>query len=339
MTSQATHYLYWRFAHTREQIETMSNWIIGVDIGGTQMRAARFNADLELVERVANPTLADTEPDTIFDRFLDTIESVMPEDRSTVAGIGVSVPGPVNPHEGTVIAPPNLPRNWHNLPVRKRIQEHFDCITYLGNDANVAALAEATRGAAKGYRYVIYLTVSTGIGSGIIDDGHLLVGAQGLGAEAGHMMMIVDGQVMDWEAAASGTAIGRDARQRLRDGAESHIREMVDGNIDRVTSKTVGMAAAEGDPLGVELIERAGRIVGLGIVSLMHIFNPQIIVVGGGVTNTGDLLFDPMRAAIREHTLDPAYHERVPVVKAALGDSVALIGAAALVMTRGGSQV
>lgn len=317
----------------------MNDVIIAVDLGGTQIRAARFDTQLNVIERVANPTLAHQSGERVLERFFETIEDAMPEDRSRVIGIGVSVPGPINPHEGTIVAPPNLPRDWHNLPVRKLIQERFDCPTYLGNDANVAALAETARGAAQGYRYVIYLTVSTGIGSGIIDDGHLLIGAQGLGAEAGHMMFHVDGEVLDWEAVGSGTAIARRAKEKLNAGATSRILEMVDGDIDKVTSKTVGLAAADGDELALELMTFAGRMVGLGIVSLMHVLNPQIIVVGGGVTNAGDLLFDPMRAAIREYTLDPAYHEKVPVVKAALGDNVALIGAAALVTTRGGSQV
>ncbi len=317
----------------------MGDVIIGVDLGGTQIRAARFDDQFNVIERVANPTLAHQGGERVLERFLQTIEDAMPGDPATVAGIGVSVPGPINPHEGTIVAPPNLPPEWHNLPVRKIIQERFDRPTYLGNDANVAALAEATRGAAKGYRYVIYLTVSTGIGSGIIDDGHLLLGAQGLGAEAGHMMMAVDGTVRDWEGVGSGTAIARRAKEKLNAGAESRIRELVNGDIDSVTAKTVSQAAAEGDELALELMTYAGRMVGLGIVSLMHLLNPQIVVVGGGVTKAGDLLFEPMRQAIREYALDPAYHEKVPVVKASLGDNVALIGAAALVTTRGGSHL
>lgn len=315
----------------------MSKCIIGVDIGGTQMRAARFDEDLNLIERVANPTLSERGTEDVLARFLDTIASVIPDDASTVEGIGVSVPGPINPHDGTIIAPPNLPAGWHNMPVRDIVQERFNITTYVGNDANVAALAEATRGAAKGYTYVIYLTISTGIGAGIIDDGHLLIGAGGLGAEAGHTQMVVDGKITDWEGVGSGTAIAREAKKRLTAGAESRILDLVDGNIDQVTSKIVGQAAADGDTLAIELIERAGTMVGLGIVSLMHLFNPQIFVIGGGVTKTGDLLFEPLRRAIREHALDPAYYENVPIVQAALGDNVALIGAAALVTTRGGS--
>lgn len=314
----------------------MGDTIIGVDLGGTQMRAARFDEQLNILERVAEPTLAHEGLERVVARLLDVIARVIPDDPSSLRGIGVSVPGPINPHEGTVVAPPNLP-GWHNVPIRKLIQERFNCPTYLGNDANVAALAEATSGAARGSTYVVYLTVSTGIGGGVIDNGRLLVGARGLGGEAGHMMMVVDGEILDLEGAAAGPAIARRAVARLKGGAVSRIRELVDGDLDKVTAKVVGAAAAAGDSLAVELIQKAGYMVGLGIVSLLHLFNPQIVVVGGGVTHTGDLLFEPMRQAVREHVLDAAYYQNVPIVQAALGDNVALIGAAALVSTRGGT--
>ena len=316
----------------------MSDCIIGVDLGGTQLRAARLDAQLRLQERVAVPTEAHRGREHVLGRILDTIARVMPEDGARVRGIGVSAPGPLNPHTGVVVAPPNLP-GWHNVPLRDIIQERFGRPTFVGNDANVAALAEAARGAAQGYDYVLYLTISTGIGSGIIDGGRLVVGAQGLGAEAGHLMLIVDGEVVDLEGVASGTAIARQAREALRAGASSRILDLAGGQIDRVTAKIVGKAAAQGDALAVALIRRAGYRVGLGVVSLLHLFNPQIVVVGGGVTHTGDLLFTPMRQAVREHALDVAYYEHVPIVPAALGDDVALIGAAALVRAGGGSEL
>ncbi len=316
----------------------MANVIIGVDLGGTQMRVARFDDQLNILKRQAKPTLAEQGPDSLVKRLLDLISEVVPDDMNTVDGIGVSVPGPINPHAGTIVHPPNLP-GCDDLPIRKLIQERFGCTTYLGNDANVAALAEAMRGAAKGYKYVVYLTISTGIGSGIIDDGRLLIGAHGLGGEAGHMMMVIDGKVMDLEAASSGTGIARQARVRLQAGDESQIRTMVNGQLEDITAKIVGNAAAAGDPLAIELIERAGFTIGLGIVSLLHIFNPQIIVVGGSVTKTGDFLFKPMRAAVEKYVLDPDYCQNLPIVQAALGDDVALVGAAALVRTRGGSYL
>ncbi|NDJ78879.1 MAG: ROK family protein [Chloroflexi bacterium] len=316
----------------------MSQYIIGVDLGGTQMRTACFDTDLELLNRLAEPTLALEGPAAVCDRLLDLIDRTIPDGRDEVAGIGISAPGPINPRTGVIFSPPNLP-GWNAVPLRQIVEDRFRVQTYLGNDANVAALAEATRGAAHGYKYAVYLTVSTGIGSGIIDDGHLILGYNGLGAEAGHMQIVVDGEVSSLEREAAGPAIARKAVARLEAGAESRIRERVDGDLGQVTAEIVGQAAAEGDALAVELIQHAGHMVGLGIVSLMHLFNPQIFVVGGGVSKTGDLLFAPMRAAARQYTLDKAYWEHVPIVPAALGGNVALIGAAALVSTRGGSSI
>lgn len=316
----------------------MSNPIIGVDLGGTQMRAARFDSSLKIEERLAEPTSAYEGEARVIERLLDLVARVMPEDRTTVQGIGVSAAGPINPRTGVIVRPPNLYR-WQKVPLRKIIHERFDVTTYLGNDANVAALAEATQGAAHGCQHVVYLTVSTGIGCGVIDAGRLIVGAQGLGAEGGHMIMVTGQRISTLEKEAAGPAIARKALDRLRAGADSLIRELAGGDLDAVTAKIVGQAAAQGDPLAVELIREAGYMVGLGIVSLMHLFNPEVVVVGGGVTKTGDLLFEPMRQAVREHALDPEYYQDVPIVPAALGDDVALIGAAALVPTHGGTHI
>jgi glucokinase len=319
----------------------MPQTIVGVDLGGTQMRAARFDSDFNLLERLSEPTNAQEGPDAVVPRLLDLIRRVIPDDpdeRDSLLGIGVSVPGPINPHTGTIVNPPNLP-GWNDMPVRKIIYEKFGCATYVGNDGNVAALAETANGAAAGHKYMIYLTVSTGIGSGIINDGRLIVGAMGLGGEAGHIKMIVNDEVTDLENAAAGPAIAREAVKRIQNGAESAIVERVNGRLDDITAKTVGEAATAGDQLAIDVITRAGYIIGLGIVSLMHLFNPQIVVVGGSVTKTGDLLFEPMRRAVRENAMADDYWLNVPIIPAALGDDVALIGAAALVTSHGGSRV
>jgi len=184
----------------------------------------------------------------------------------------------------------------------------------------------------------MYLTISTGIGSGIVDNGRLILGSQGLGAEAGHMVIMVGDRVSTLEKEAAGPAIARKVRAQLEAGEKSMITEMINGDLSAVTAQVVGEAAQLGDALAVSAIRHAGFVVGLGIVTLMHLFNPQIVVVGGGVTHTGELLFEPMREAVRKYTLDPAYCDNVPIVQPALGDNVALIGAAALVSTRGGTH-
>lgn len=314
----------------------MGQTIIGVDLGGTRIRAARLDSNLRIEKRVETLTKDEEGFDATMGRIKAQIRAVLPEDTTEVAGIGISAPGPLNPETGVIVAPPNL-RGWHNVPLGEILRKEFGLPVFVGNDANVAALAEAARGAARGYRHMIYITVSTGIGSGIIVDGRLLLGVAGLAAEAGHQQMFVDERVSTLEKEAAGPAMARQARSRIEGGTESVIKAMVDGDLSAITGGTVGTAAMDGDALALEIVERAGRIVGLGIVNLLHLFNPQIVVIGGGVTNVGDLLFDPMKAAIRQHTIDAAYHDELVITTPDLGENVSVIGAGTLVATKGGA--
>ncbi len=313
----------------------MQSRIVGVDLGGTRMRAALLDGQGHLLERVEAPTLAHEGPDVVIPRLLDLIASVVPSEGEPPArAIGFSAPGPVDPILGTVVAPPNLP-GWYNVPLRRIVQERFHLPTFLGNDANVAALAEVYQGAAQGHKNAIYLTISTGIGGGIVIDGRLFEGATGIGAEVGHMIMVVEGdRASSLEKEAAGPAMARRAVARIQAGESSRITEMVGGDLSAVTGKTVGDAALAGDALALDVVRHTGRLIGYGITSLMHLFNPTIFVIGGGVSTLGDLLFDPMREAIRQHALAPAYWEHTPIVLAALGDDVAIIGAATLALRR-----
>ncbi len=305
--------------------------IVGVDLGGTRMRVAVLGDEYRLLKRVEEPTRARDGPDAVIPRLLDLIASVLPdENEPPIQAIGVSSPGPIEPTRGVILSPPNLP-GFADVPLGRLIQERFGIPTFLGNDANVAALAEVYNGAARGHKNAIYITVSTGIGGGIVIDGRLFTGAGGLAGEIGHIVMMnEEGQVSTLEREAAGPALARYAVKRIRAGATSVITEMVGGDLDAVTGRTVGQAAQAGDPLAVETVERAGRLVGYGIASMMHLFNPEIFVIGGGVSALGDLLFRPMREAARAHVIDPAYYVHTPIVPAALGDDVAIIGAAAL---------
>ncbi|MFW5696322.1 MAG: ROK family protein, partial [Phototrophicaceae bacterium] len=168
----------------------MTDYVIGVDLGGTRLRAALLDTDFNIVKREETLTKAHEGRDATLDRIKSLIREILPEDTSTVRGIGISAPGPLNPNTGVVVAPPNLP-GWQDVQLGHILKEAFDLPVYVGNDANVAMLAEAAHGSAQGYRHAIYITVSTGIGSGIVVDGRLLLGKQGLAAEAGHMVMLV----------------------------------------------------------------------------------------------------------------------------------------------------
>jgi glucokinase len=314
----------------------MNEAIIAVDLGGTRVRAARLDRELHVLAR--NETLTEDKRglDATLDRIKEIIRSVWPKDDTVVMGIGISAPGPLNPMTGVVVAPPNL-KGWHNVPLGDILRAEFGVPVYVGNDANVAGLAEAVLGAARGYRHVIFLTISTGIGSGMIIDGKMLLGSVGLGAEAGHIIMVVGDRVSTLEKEAAGPALARKARVRIEAGEKTRIEEMVNGDLDNITGATVGNAALEGDAVALDIVRTAGRVIGLGIVSLLHLFNPEIVVLGGGVSNNlRELLFDPMREAVREHCIDRAYWESLRIEPAALGENVSLIGAGALVVTQGG---
>lgn len=313
----------------------MSDMIIGVDLGGTRIRAALLGHGLDIVKRVETRTMADDGLDATLERIKAQIRKVLPDDKRP-AGIGISAPGPLNPETGVVVAPPNLP-GWHDVPLGDILHEEFGVPIYVGNDANVAVLAEAVRGAAQGYRHVIYVTVSTGIGSGIVVDGRLLLGRQGLAAEAGHMVMIVEDRVSTLELEAAGPDMAMQAVRRIKAGEQSMISDLVNGDLDQVEGSTVGKAAKDGDTLALEIVRRSGKLVGMGIVNMLHLFNPEIIVIGGGVAiNLQDLMFPPMWDAIKAYSIDDDYWKDLKIVTPDLAEDVSIIGAAVLVATGGG---
>jgi len=310
--------------------------LIAVDLGGTQIRAARYLAGGMQELRVALPTGAEDGPEAVLQRIRSAIQQVWPKNER-VAGIGIGAPGPVDYKRGIVRFAPNIP-GFNQIPLRDKLVEAFDVPVFAGNDADVAALGEYRFGAGQGVSSMIYLTISTGIGGGIIIDNKLFTGGNGMGGEIGHMVMDVNGVRCGCgsrgclETLASGTAIARMARERLEEGATSLIRDLVGGDLTRVTAKEVNQAAQQGDPLAIELFELAGTYLGAAIVSLMYVINPALFVFGGSVTQAGELLFAPMRRAIEERA--PAiYRENLRLTTAALGGDVGLWGALALALS------
>lgn len=314
----------------------MTELLIGVDLGGTRIRTALLDKQLNIIERIETRTNAHEGKDATIARIKAEIHKILPKAEG-IAGIGLSAPGPLNPKTGVVVHPPNLD-GWQDVPLGDILHDEFNMPVYIGNDANVAILAEATRGAAQGYRHAIYLTVSTGIGSGILIDGKLLLGREGLAAEAGHMIMLVEDRVSSLELEAAGPDMAMQAVKRIEAGEQSKITEMVQGDMQAVDGSIVGEAAQSGDKLALEIVERSARIVGMGIVNLLHLFNPEIVVVGGGVTNLGEMLFKPMREAVEAHAIDAAYWRDLKITTPDLGGDVSIVGAGALVATKGGAD-
>ncbi|MBM4422866.1 MAG: ROK family protein [Chloroflexi bacterium] len=306
---------------------------IAVDVGGTNIRAARYTPDGQLLARAHYDT--PTHSGAAMERIIAAITDVMPDPRE-VRAIGIGAPGPLDPKTGIVLRAPNLP-GWEDFPLRETMEKRFGLPTTIGNDANMAAMGEWKFGAGRGHDDVLYLTISTGIGGGVISGGRLVVGARGLATELGHVTVAPDGPVCGCgqrghlEALASGPAIGLTARIRLHGGAESKITEMVGGEIDSVTAKHVGMAALAGDEFAIGLLNEAGTYIGRAIADFLHMFNPSIVILGGGVAiNVGDPLFRPARKAMQQRWMGSVYD--CAIVPAQLGDDVGLLGTLALAM-------
>jgi glucokinase len=181
--------------------------------------------------------------------------------------------------------------------------------------------------------------VSTGIGSGIISDGRLVLGKSGIGGEAGHIIMLVENdRVSTFEKEAAGPALARHVRERLAQGEKSIISEMAGGNLDSIDSKMIGQAANQGDALAINVVEYGAKIVGLGIVSLLLLFNPEVVVIGGGVSYIGDIWFNKIRETVKEHSLDENYWIDTEIIPSNMSEDVGLLGAASLVITEGGRK-
>lgn len=305
------------------------NYIVA-DVGGTHIRVACFPIDSQkpsCVKRISTKG-----PESPHERLMNLIATVASEEEE-IAAIAVAAPGPLDPFEGIIYEAPNIP-GWNNLPLRNLIHERFKVPVAIGNDANLAALGEWRFGAGVGHRHLVYITVSTGIGGGVIIDNQMLLGAHGLAAELGHVTVIPDGPLCGCgkrghlEAVTSGPAIARWVEQELNQG----IPSILSANRP-VTAKDVSQAASKGDELAQAALARGGTYLGIAIADYLHIFNPTAVIIGGGVSQSGDSFFRPMRTAMGEHVLSKKYLDGLILTPSALGDDVGLMGALALAQT------
>lgn len=312
--------------------------VLAIDLGGTKIIAAAVLSTGEIISRKYSLTLADEGPRPVINRLSSAVAETMAQARlktSDIAGIGIAAAGIIDTKEGIVTTSPNL-SGWRDVPLRDIIAERLGLTTYLINDASAAALGEHRFGAGRGVDNLIYLTVSTGIGGGIIIDGELYLGADGCAGEIGHMIIETHGPQCNCgkfgclEALASGSAMTRESVRRLNQGEKSSIIELVDGRLEGITAETVSLAARKGDSLACDIVARAATYLGIGLANLVNIFNPELIVIGGGVSKMGNMLLAPARKAIREIAFKlPARTARI--VRARLGSNAGIIGAAVYV--------
>jgi glucokinase len=313
----------------------MGDFVVGADLGGTQIRAFVSDAQGNVCGRAATLTCATEGPDAVIGRIEETIrQAVGAIPWGDIRGIGVGAPGPLDPWEGVILGAPNLP-GWERMPLAAILSRAFGCDVRVGKDANLGALGEHIYGAGRGVANLVYMTISTGIGGGVIANGQLLLGAGGLAGEVGHQTIIADGPLCPCgnygclESLAAGPAIGRMGREAADGGRGERMLSFVQGVTKDIDARTVSRAAEEGDPVAVQIIGRAANYIGIGLANICNLFNPELLVLGGGVTHVGDLLFDTVRAVIAQRALPAA--RGVRVVPAALGDDVVLYGAAALI--------
>ena len=301
---------------------------VAVDIGGTHIRAAAYEPD-NITPLTHKRTRSYGKQPGTFGRLVEAIKAAWPADR-TVKAIGMASPGPLDPSTGTVLATPNIPE-WQDFPLTEKLSQHFGVPAYLDNDANLAALGEWKFGAGRGHHNLLYLTISTGIGGGVIINDRLLHGHHGLAAELGHVTVLAGGPVCPCgqrghlEALAAGPAIVQYVREKLEAGTKSELQS--DANLN---AYEVAQAARNGDALAKSAYARAGEYLGIGVASFLHAFDPSIVIFGGGVSQSGPLLFDPFEISLQKHVFNPRYLENLVITTAALGDDAGLLGALAL---------
>ncbi|WP_027134869.1 ROK family protein [Geminicoccus roseus] len=305
--------------------------VIAVDLGGTSLRAALAGPDGQLGPIRRTRTDARGGPESVVAQIAALVAEVCAAGNDPeVLGVGLASPGPLDPFTGTVFTLPTF-QGWHNVPLRDLVARATGLPVTLENDAASAAMGEWRFGAGRGVDSLVYVTVSTGIGGGVILDGRLLHGRMGMAGHVGHMILEPDGPRCGcgnrgcWEALASGTALGRIVREQLAAGAPSSMQAIAGRP---VTAEDVVTAARAGDPLGVALLAAEARYLGIGIVSLLHLFSPERVILGGGVSTALDLMAPGIAAEIAERAMAP--FRSVPVVAAALGGNVGLAGAAAM---------
>jgi glucokinase len=310
----------------------------GVDLGGTKILTVVADAAGNVLGEDLRPTNAPEGPDAVIARIADSISDAAAQAGmrpGDACGIGISSPGPVKPREGIVTDAPNLP-GWHNIPVTKLVSDAAGLPAILENDANAAAYGEYRFGAGQGLRDIVYVTLGTGIGGGLIIDGEIYEGASGAAGEVGHMVVLPDGPVCNCgnrgcvEALSAGPAIARDAARLVEDGRALKLAELArDGKPD---PKEVLEAARSGDEDAREVLLRAGYYLGLGLTGLLNIFNPQALILGGGLTNLEEYYLTPAIETARKGAF-PQVLADARITTAKLGSRAGALGAGALAIS------
>lgn len=315
-------------------------FIMGVDLGGTKILAVVCDKTGNVIGRAQCDTSALEGKDSVIDRMVWLIDKLLNDnllDRQYWLGVGIGFPGLVSHKDGIAYSSIMVP-GWHNVPLSAILTERLHTKVVIDNDANAATFGEWWIGAGKNATTLLCLTIGTGIGGGIIIGDELYRGPDGTAGEFGNMSIQYNGDQCACgnqgclNVLASGTAIAKRAVEQIQKGVNSSISKIVDGNVDRITTEVVALAAKDGDPLAKQIISEAARFLGVGITNLVNIFNPDIVVLSGGVTQIGEEYFREIRDEVNKRAFDiPA--QRVKIVPAALGIEAGAIGAGGILQT------
>jgi glucokinase len=309
--------------------------ILGVDIGGTKVAVGLVDRRGKILAQGRKPMRANGTAEAALRAVTEAVDSMLSAAADGVQGIGICAPGPLDPKTGIILNPPNVPC-WRNFPLAKEIENTYHLPVKLDNDANAAALAETLWGAAHGYRYVFYATVGTGIGTGIVLDGHVYHGNTGSAGEGGHVSIDYQGPVCGCgkrgciEILAAGPAIGARARTKLSAAtSRSGILDLAKGDVAAVTSELVGQAYAAGDPLAGEILQETVELLTVWLGNIVDLLDPDVIVMGGGVAAMLKPFFGEIKNRLPSWCVNPRASE-IPLLMAHYGADAGIAGGAAL---------
>jgi glucokinase len=307
------------------------NYVIGIDLGGTKISGALADMDGKVISQKTIPTNAHEGETAVMDKILSVIDNVLSEagkEADEIKAIGLGIPGPIDPVKGVIIETPNLP--FKNFDLMSPIKNKYGVPAYLDNDANVAAIGEFVFGAGKGTRNMVYVTVSTGIGGGAVLEGKIYRGNTRNALEIGHMTILPDGPKCNCgnygcaEVLASGTAIGKQARGAVAAGEKTSL-----SNYENLTSYEVFVEAAKGDKVAKNILDKSLNYLGICIANIVITLDPEMVVIGGGVSKGGYIVFDTVRNVVNKRCFK-SMAEAVKIVPAGLGTDAGVIGAVAL---------
>ena len=320
-------------------------YYIGIDLGGTNIAAGIVDENYKIVRKASTPTNAERSADEITADIAALCKRLVEEEGITVdqiGSIGIATPGTANCDTGEIIYANNLP--FRHYPMQQKLSEMLGSAkrVYIENDANAAAKAESVAGAAKGSRYSVLITLGTGVGGGIIIDGKVYSGFNFAGAELGHTVIVKDGRQCTcgrrgcWETYSSATGLIRTTREKLeecrKDGRETLMEKMIGGDLDKISGKTAFKAMRSGDEVGAEVVEEYISYLTTGLVNIINIFQPNVLSIGGGISNEGDSLIELLHDRVFAETYSRDGTPQCELKIATLKNDAGIIGAAALGM-------